>query len=196
MWYISTVRRQHRNEKKKKKISRIFCQHKISSLLVNCKRFTHIYTLGKLFQSGFFKFCFCFSYLCEFYILSLHNVVSLHVKFCREIAGNLDFRFFVHKHIFLCSFFFFPRKLPKFKYLWRYKLERIATVKEPKKFKKVQNKERHRKTDWNKIIKGKKDQEMNFKIQMLVGNIAWESIFPRNWMMPTKKPKRVPSVWF
>ena len=40
--------------------------------------------------------------------------MSLHVKFCREIAGNLDFRFFVHKHIFLCSFFFFPRKLPKF----------------------------------------------------------------------------------
>ena len=113
-FYISTVQRQYRNEKKKK-ISRIFCQHKISSLLVNCKWFTHIYTLGKLFQSGFFKFCSCFSYVSR--IFSLHNIVSLHVKFCREIAGNLDFRLFVHKHIFLCSFFFFPRKLPKFKYL-------------------------------------------------------------------------------
>ena len=183
--------------KEEKKISRIFCQHKISSLLVNCKWFTHhTYTHWASYSSLVFSnFVFVFPTYVNF-IISLHNVVSLHVKFCREIAGNLDFRFFVHKHIFLCSFFFFPRKLPKFKYLWRYKIERIATIKEPKKFKKVQNKERHRKTDWNKIIKGKKDQEMNFKIQMLVGNIAWESIFPQNWMMPTKKPKRVPSVWF
>ena len=153
MWYISTVWRQHRNEKKKKKSQGYFANTKFLACWYIVSG-SHTYSHRASYSSLVFSnFVFVFPTYVNF-IFSLHNIVSLHVKFCREIAGNLDFRFFVHKH--LCSFFFFPRKLPKFKYKFtRYKIERIATIKEPKKFKKVQNKERHRKTDWNKIFKGK-----------------------------------------
>ena len=48
------------------------------------------------------------------FIFSLHNIVSLHVKICREIAGNLDFRFFVHKHTYISLFvFLFSKEIAK-----------------------------------------------------------------------------------